>query len=100
MIFFFLTLAALTVTALAWTGYELFSNREDPLAARLEELQAQAISTGVRRPVRRRGGFLNGVLNAIGLSPGVSNGYETRKRNWRRRECGKNGRWALMHRFN
>jgi tight adherence protein C len=70
MTFFFLTLAALTVTALAWTAYELFSNREDPLGARLEELQAQAISTGARRPVRRRGGFLNGVLNAISFVPG------------------------------
>jgi tight adherence protein C len=70
MTLFFLTLAAATVTALAWSGYELFRGREDPLAARLEELQAHAMSTGPRRPVRRRGGFLNGLLNAIGAVPG------------------------------
>jgi tight adherence protein C len=64
------TLTAATLAALAWSGYELFRSREDPLAARLEELQAHAMSTGPRRAVRRRGGFLNGVLNVIGMVPG------------------------------
>jgi len=64
------TLTAAVLAALVWSGYELFRSREDPLAARLDELQAHAISIGPRRPVRRRGGFLNGVLNAIGMVPG------------------------------
>jgi tight adherence protein C len=68
LLFFILT--AVTLAALAWSALELFRGREDPLAARLEELQAHAMSTAARRPLRRRGGFLNGLLYAISLAPG------------------------------
>ncbi len=70
MALLFVTLTAATLAALVWAGYELFRSREDPLAARLEELQAHAMSVGPRKPVRRRGGFLNGLLNVIGMVPG------------------------------
>jgi tight adherence protein C len=70
MMLVFITLTAAAVAALIWSGYELLRGTEDPLAARLEELQAHAISTGPRRAIRRRGGFLNGVLNAISFVPG------------------------------
>jgi tight adherence protein C len=70
MMLVFITLTAAALAALIWSGYELLRGTEDPLAARLEELQAHAISTGPRRAIRRRGGFLNGVLNAISFVPG------------------------------
>src|ERR1700685_4485513 len=67
---FFITLAAATLAALVWSGVELFRGREDPLATRLEELQAHAMSTSARRTVRRRGGFFNSFLYLISLVPG------------------------------
>ena len=68
---FLITLAAATLAALVWAGAELFRGREDPLAARLEELQAHAMSTGrASRTVRHRGGFLNSLLYLISLVPG------------------------------
>ncbi len=67
-IFFLLTLA--TLGALAWSATALFRGTEDPLGARLEELQALSPSTGARRTVRRRGGVLNSVLYAISIVPG------------------------------
>jgi len=67
---FFVTLAAATLAALVWSGVELFRGREDPLAARLEELQAYAMSTSALRTVRRRGGFINSFLYLISLVPG------------------------------
>ena len=67
-IFFLLTLA--TLGALAWSGAALLRGTEDPLGARLEELQALSPSAGARRAVRRRGGVLNSVLYAISLVPG------------------------------
>ena len=67
-VFFILTLA--TVAALIWSGVSLARGSEDPLAARLEELQALAPTSTSRRAVRRRGGVLNGVLYAISLAPG------------------------------
>ena len=55
----FFILAFGTVVALLWAGFQLFTVQEDPLADRLEELQAHAVVTG--NPIRRRkggGGFL------------------------------------------
>jgi tight adherence protein C len=67
---FFFTLTFATVAALIWAGISLARGREDPLGARLEELQAHAILTAARRPVRRRGGVLNTALYLISLVPG------------------------------
>ena len=69
VLFFVLTFA--TLVALAWSGYELFRNQEDPLGDRLEELQAHAMATptaGSRR--RGGGGFLNSFLYYISILPG------------------------------
>ena len=65
----FFTLMFATISALIWSGFELFRDHEDPLADRLEELQAHAIAT-VGNASRRRGGFLNNVLYTISLAPG------------------------------
>jgi tight adherence protein C len=67
---FFITLAAATLAALVWSGVELLRGREDPLAGRLEELQAHAMSTSARRAVRHRGGFIDSFLYLISLVPG------------------------------
>lgn len=60
------------VIALIWSGVQLFSDREDPLGDRLEELQAAVAADG-RVPQKRRragGGFNNSVLYFISLIPG------------------------------
>jgi tight adherence protein C len=68
---FFFVLASGVLTALLWSGYELFYATEDPLGDRLEELQAHAMASA-NRPARRRGGggLLNNVLYLISLAPG------------------------------
>lgn len=66
----FFILAFLTLGALIWSAVMLMSGREDPLGTRLDQLQAFAVATGARRPVRRRGGVLNSVLYFISLVPG------------------------------
>jgi tight adherence protein C len=61
-----------TVVVILWAGFQLFTVQEDPLADRLEELQAHAVVTG--NPIRRRkggGGFLNSFLYVISLIPGA-----------------------------
>lgn len=65
--------AFVTIVALAWSGYELFRVKEDPLGDRLEELQAYAMATKSTAESRRRGGggFLNTFLYYISLFPGV-----------------------------
>lgn len=65
--------AFVTIVALAWSGYELFRVKEDPLGDRLEELQAYAMATKSTVESRRRGGggFLNSFLYYISLFPGV-----------------------------
>ena len=68
MIFFVLILATLGV--IVWSGIALLKGNEDPLGARLDELQALAPIPTARRAVRRRGGVLNGVLYFISVAPG------------------------------
>jgi tight adherence protein C len=68
-IFFLLTFA--TLVTLAWSGYELFRKREDPLGDRLEELQAHAMVSPTNTPRRRGGGgFLNQFLYFLSMLPG------------------------------
>jgi len=61
-----------TIVALAWSGYELFRVKEDPLGDRLEELQAFAMAGKSKAESRRRGGggFLNSLLYYISIFPG------------------------------
>jgi tight adherence protein C len=68
LLFFVLMFA--TLAALLWSGVELFREREDPLADRLEELQAHAMASVTYTPRRRGGGLLNNVLYLISLAPG------------------------------
>ncbi len=64
-------LALATIAALLWSGAELFQTREDPLADRLEELQAHAMAGAERAPRRARGrGFLGGFQFMVSLAPG------------------------------
>jgi len=66
--FFILLLA--TLVALIWFGLNVFRDPEDPLAARLEQLQAHAIVRGASAARSRGRGFLNNVLYLISLAPG------------------------------
>jgi tight adherence protein C len=66
----FFMLAFATVAALIWSAAALLRQREDPLAGRLKELQAHAMATSARSPVRRRGGIVGGFLDAVALVPG------------------------------
>jgi len=66
----FFVLMFATVAALAWSGFELFRDKEDPLADRLEELQAHAMARSASVPRRRGGGILNNFLLLISLVPG------------------------------
>jgi tight adherence protein C len=66
----FFTLMFATLVALLWSGFELFRDREDPLADRLEELQSHAIARATYEPRRRGGGLLNNFLYFISLVPG------------------------------
>ena len=61
---------AFSIATLIWAGLELFSEREDPLGDRLEQLQTNAISSGSARPIRRRSGGLDTVLYVVSLVPG------------------------------
>lgn len=66
----FFILILITLGAIAWSAVALIKGNEDPLGARLEELQALAPAATARRTVRRRGGVLNSVLNFISVLPG------------------------------
>jgi tight adherence protein C len=69
----FFSIAFATVAALLWSGYRLFENRADPLASRLEELQAQAVMAQAQLPGRYGGGgLLNTFVYGLSLIPGVS----------------------------
>ena len=68
---FFFVLAGLTLCALIWAIVMLMTDREDPLGARLDQLQAFAVASGGRREViRSRAGMLNSVIYFISLVPG------------------------------
>src|SRR3984893_1751241 len=67
----FFLFSFLTLTALMWSGYEIFRNQEDPLGDRLEELQAHAMWAFSHGPRRKAGGgFLNSFLYFVSLFPG------------------------------
>ena len=67
----YFVLAMATVATLLWSGYELFRTQEDPLADRLETLQASAMATATIKTRRRGGGgFLGNVLYVVSLIPG------------------------------
>jgi tight adherence protein C len=70
--FFFVALFG-TISVLLWSGYHLFTEQEDPLGDRLEELQAHAVVSSTTRTHRRKGGggFLNSLLYVISLIPGA-----------------------------
>ena len=70
-ILFLFLLAFGTVATLLWSGFQLFEQQEDPLADRLEELQAHAMVAGARAERRKGGGgFLNSFLYIVSLLPG------------------------------
>jgi len=61
-----------TVAVLIWSGLQLFQNQEDPLADRLEELQAHAMVSTARSPRRKGGGgAMNRFLYFVSLIPGA-----------------------------
>lgn len=68
----YFVLAFATLAALFWSGMLLFRQQENPLADRLEELQAHAM-VNTARQVRRKagGGFMNSFLYVVSLVPGV-----------------------------
>ncbi|MDX2181202.1 MAG: type II secretion system F family protein [Bryobacteraceae bacterium] len=71
MLLLFFFAATLVLGTLVWAGAQLFENREDPLAERLEDLQSAAMANTTRTARRRSGGgFSNGVLYAVSLVPG------------------------------
>ncbi len=67
----FFIFAFATVAALTWSAIELFSQRDNPLADRLEELQSHAMTASTRGARRRAGGgFLSSFLFIVSLVPG------------------------------
>lgn len=68
--FFVFILGTITVSALLWSGFELFEEKQDPLGDRLEELQAHAMVSASRTPRRRAGGGFTSkflyVISALG----------------------------------
>jgi tight adherence protein C len=71
VLFFLLCFA--TVAAMIWSAFRLFENQDDPLADRLEELQAHALVPAKTSPRRRGGGgFLNTFLYLVSLVPGLN----------------------------
>jgi len=59
------------IAVLIWSAYQLFTEQEDPLEDRLEELQTNALIDSKRAPRRRAGGgFSNSILYIISLIPG------------------------------
>lgn len=70
LLFFVLMAAALS--ALVWSGMELFLNQEDPLGDRLDELQAHAmVSTNHVKRRKSGSGPLGRFLYVVGLFPGA-----------------------------
>lgn len=68
------------VAVLLWSGWQFFSETEDPLQDRLEELQSNAMIDAQRSPRRRAGGgFSNSVLYLISMLGGEDWIRETEK---------------------
>jgi tight adherence protein C len=67
----FFVLMGATMVTLVYTGNEIFSDHEDPLGDRLEELQSHSLVASTRT-VRRKasGGFLEWFLYWISVVPG------------------------------
>ena len=63
-------LLSITLSAIIWSGSELFRDQEDPLQSRLDELQALGGGPVAGAPRRRGGGLLNNALYLISLAPG------------------------------
>jgi tight adherence protein C len=70
MLIFFFLLVTVTLGALAWSGFELFREQEDPLTRRLEQLRAHAMATSTNVPRRRARGLSGNTLYLISLAPG------------------------------
>jgi tight adherence protein C len=66
----FFVLIFATVGALLWSGWEVFRDRENPLAERLQELRSHAMANASRPSRTRGGGLLNNILYFISLFPG------------------------------
>ena len=66
----FFLIAFLTIAALLWSGAQLFQTSEQPLAARLRELQSHAMVSNDRSARRKGGGFFNGFLYLLSLAGG------------------------------
>jgi tight adherence protein C len=68
------------VATLLWSAFQFFSDNEDPLQDRLEELQTNAMIDNKRSPRRRAGGgFSNSVLYLISTLGGEDWIRETEK---------------------
>ena len=69
---FFFILAGATLTALIWSGMEVFAPREDPLGDRLGELQSHALVASTRVARRKSGGSVSErFLYLVSLLPGA-----------------------------
>lgn len=69
---FFFILAAATLSALLWSGMELFRTQEDPLGDRLEELQSHALVATTRIARRKAGSTASErFLYIVSLVPGA-----------------------------
>jgi len=70
--FLFFILMAATLFALAWSGFEIFRNQEDPLGDRLDELQTHAMVSAPRVARRKASGTpLDRFLYLVSLVPGA-----------------------------
>ena len=97
----FFIVAFATLAALVWSAIELFSEREDPLGDRLEELQAHALVSTTRAPRRRSGGgFSNSVLYLISLFPGGEDWIRETERELAQAGVRRKGATALYAIFN
>jgi tight adherence protein C len=80
-IVFFFVAALVVFSVLAWSGYQLLTMEEDPLAERIETMQSSGGKLSVRAARRKGKGFLNGFIYALTSIPG---GEDLLKENERR----------------
>jgi tight adherence protein C len=66
----FFLLSGITLSLLAWSGFELFGRSENPLADRLDELQSHAMVVASRAERRQGTGAANRFLYLVSLFPG------------------------------